>query len=109
VVDLVLDWHRRNLGYVVGKKAGAPDGAVVMFDITGPTVERVALAVEGGRAAIVDDPAHVDATLRLDTEAYNALLCGRWDAADTLSSGRLHIEGDVALGRQVAGAMGYVF
>jgi uncharacterized protein (TIGR03083 family) len=109
VVELVLDWHRRNLGYVVGKKAGAPEGAVVVFDITGPTVERTAVAVEGGRAAIVDDPAHVDATLRLDTEAYNALLCGRWAAADALDSGRLHIEGDAALGRQVAAAMGYVF
>jgi uncharacterized protein (TIGR03083 family) len=109
VVDLVLEWHRRNLGYIVGKRASAPDGSVIVFDITGPTSERLAIGVQGGRAALVEDPDHVDATLVLDTETYNALLCGRWDTATARQSGRLRIDGDDALGRQVADAMGYVF
>lgn len=109
VVDLVLDWHRRNIGYVVGKLAAAPDGSVVEFDIDGPTKQRFAVAVEGRRASIVGDPSHIDTTLTLGTEAYNALLCGRWTSDDAIASGRLRIDGDDALGRQVAAAMAYVF
>ena len=109
VVELVLDWHRRNLGYVVGKRAGAPEGAVVVFDVTGPTAERIAIGVENGRAALVDGSGPADTTLTLDVEAYNALLCGRWTASTALDQGRLRIDGDVELGRRVADAMGYVF
>ncbi|HEX7094915.1 MAG TPA: SCP2 sterol-binding domain-containing protein, partial [Acidimicrobiales bacterium] len=111
VVDLVLDWHRRNLGYVVGKRAAAPDGASVAFDITGPggRTERNVLAVQNGRANAIDSDAAADAVLVCDVETYNALLCGRWQARDALANGRLRIEGDMSLGRQVADAMCYVF
>jgi uncharacterized protein (TIGR03083 family) len=111
VVDLVLDWHRRNLGYVVGKRAGAPDGSVVVFDVTGPTRDRIAVEVAGGRASLADDrdAGNVTSTLSLDTEAFNALLCGRWDTTGAMDRGALRIEGDVELGRRVADSMGYVF
>ena len=66
------------------------------------------MAVEGGRAKIVADR-DADATLHLDVEALNALLCGRWDAATAIDRDRLRIDGDIALGGQVADAMAYVF
>jgi uncharacterized protein (TIGR03083 family) len=113
IVDLVLDWHRRNLGYVVGKRAKAPDGAVVRFALA--DAAPVTVAVTDGRATVVDDAVVDDAgastttTLSLDVEAFNALLCGRWDASTALDRDRLRISGDTAVGRQVADAMGYVF
>jgi uncharacterized protein (TIGR03083 family) len=106
VVDLVLDWHRRNIGYVVGKRAKAPDGSTVRFALA--DAPPVTVSVIDGRAKVVDDGTP-DATLHLDVETYNALLCGRWDAATALERDRLRIDGDVALGGQVADAMGYVF
>jgi hypothetical protein len=45
----------------------------------------------------------------MDLETFNALLCGRWDAATAIERDRLRIDGDIALGGQVADAMGYVF
>jgi uncharacterized protein (TIGR03083 family) len=106
VVDLVLEWHRRNIGYVVGKLAKAPDGSVVRFALD--DAPPITVSVADGRAKVVDD-ATPDATLHLDVETFNALLCGRWDAATAIERDRLRIDGDVALGGQVADAMGYVF
>lgn len=112
VVDLVLAWHRRNLGYVVGKRAKAPEGSVVAFDVVdqnGSRVERNVLAVRDGRAVEADEATEVDTELQCDVETYNALLCGRWTASDAQRDGRLRITGDTALGRQIADAMAYVF
>jgi uncharacterized protein (TIGR03083 family) len=106
VVDLVLEWHRRNIGYVVGKRAKAPDGSVVQFALDGR--DAITVSVTDGRAKVVDD-ATPGVTLHLDVETFNALLCGRWDAATAIDRDRLRIDGDVALGGQVADAMAYVF
>jgi uncharacterized protein (TIGR03083 family) len=110
VVDLVLEWHRRNLGYIVGRRAGVADRTAVAFDLG---TERTVVAVEGKRARVLDavdaeaaDPA---VTLQLDVEAFNALLAGRWTADHAITRGRLAFAGDAALGHQVASAMGYLF
>jgi uncharacterized protein (TIGR03083 family) len=108
VVELVLEWHRRNIGYVVGKRAKAPEGSVVRFDLAGAAAP-ITVAVRDHRAAVVGDDVSPGTTLHLDVEAFNALLCGRWSAADATGRGRLRIDGDAALGLQVANAMGYVF
>jgi uncharacterized protein (TIGR03083 family) len=109
VVDAVLAWHRRSLGFIVGKKAGAPDGAIVEFAVTGPTVAQYVIEVRDRRAAVVDQPsAAPTATLTTDTETFNALLCGRQTADDALANGTLTLGGDLAIARAVAGAMPYV-
>jgi uncharacterized protein (TIGR03083 family) len=109
VVVAVMAWHRRNLGYVVAKRAAVADGTVVVFDVGGDEGDRIAVRVSGGRGTVGDEAGDATTTLRTDVEAYNALLCGRWTAAEALSAGRLHIDGDEAVGRRVADAMGYVF
>jgi uncharacterized protein (TIGR03083 family) len=110
VVELVLGWHRRNLGYLVAKRAGAPEGSVVAFDVRGDGVaERDVIQVVDGRGRPIDDDATPDATLVLDVEAYNALLCGRWDAPRALDAGRLRLDGDEQLGRRVADSLAYLF
>jgi uncharacterized protein (TIGR03083 family) len=109
VVDAVLAWHARSLGYVVGKKAGAPEGALVVFEVTGPTAVTYAVEVRDGRAGLVDPPAEPTATLTLDTEAFIALLGGRWTAEEAESRGRVHYAGDRALATTVTRSMAYVF
>ena len=110
VVDEAMAMHRGSLGFIVGKKAGAPDGSVVAFSVTGPTVAHYLVEVRDRRAAVVDGAsATATATLICDTETFNALLCGRWTAEDALAQGRLQLDGDRELATAVAGSMGYVF
>ena len=110
VVDAVMAWHRRSLGFIVGKKAGAPEGSVVAFSVTGPTAAHYMVEVRDGRATVLESAtATPTATLTFDTEAFNALLCGRWTADDALARSRLTLDGDLTLARAVAGALSYVF
>ena len=110
-VDQALDEIVRALGYVVGKKAGAPDGAAVVIELTGPVRRTVDLVVDG-RARVVDDldrPA--TATLVLGSTTFARLACGRVDPADVLAPdggaaqdgglGGVRLEGDLELGRRI--------
>jgi len=86
------------LGYIVGKRGGAPDGSRVTFELTGPVHRTLHVAIEG-RGQIVDalnGPA--DVTLRLRSDIFAALACGRADAAAAV----IEIEGNQELGRQIA-------
>lgn len=114
VVRLVLDWHRRSLGYVVARRAGAPDGSVVVFDVVGDEPDRAVVVVEGTRARVVDaEPTgptpSPTVTVRLDAITYDALLCGRIDASAALAAGSVTLSGDPTLGRRVLDNLAYLF
>jgi uncharacterized protein (TIGR03083 family) len=95
------------LGYIVGKKAAAPDGTTVVFDITGSLPMILPVFVDG-RARILDrEPSDRDVTIHLDTETFNALGCGRWSAQQVLDTGRVRVEGDQGLGRRVLDSMAF--
>ncbi len=49
---IAVDQVQAAMGFVVGKKAAAPEGSVVRFSVTGPArdARRFTLAVHGGRA-----------------------------------------------------------
>ncbi|NLU84412.1 maleylpyruvate isomerase family mycothiol-dependent enzyme [Rhodococcus sp. HNM0569] len=93
-----------SLGYVVGKKAGAPDGATVTFALTGPMARslHVAVGTQGvpsGRGAVVDAlDAPATATIELDSRLFTRLACGRTRAED--HPGEVTVSGDDALGRR---------
>ena len=94
--------------YVVGKRAGAPEGATVAFDVTGPTARRWAVAVEGGRARPVPE-VPVEPTTRITTDVgtFMALACGRVDPDDELAAGRVAVHGDREVGTAVVRNLGY--
>ena len=93
------------LGFVVGKRAGAPDGTTVVVDVTGPSPARFALAVDG-RARLVDDPPdNPTVAITTDTEVFCALGGGRWDAERALGTGRVTIAGDAGLGGRIVASM----
>jgi uncharacterized protein (TIGR03083 family) len=91
--------------FIVGKKAGAPDGTTVVFDITGQG--RVAVGVDGGRAKPLSaTPADPTVRLTMDLEAFNALGCGRWPASEGMD--KVAIEGDETLGRTIVEQMSFM-
>ncbi|WP_420639140.1 maleylpyruvate isomerase family mycothiol-dependent enzyme [Candidatus Poriferisocius sp.] len=108
VAQHCLDWHARNMGYVVGKKAGAPDGTTVVFDVDGDADGPRAVAVTDGRAKLSAVPADPTVTVHADVDTYNAVCCGRTDPAGALADGRVTLSGDQDLGRRVVSALPYV-
>jgi uncharacterized protein (TIGR03083 family) len=99
VVEQSVDEIVRALGFIVGKKAAAPEGASVTFELTGPVVRTVHVAVDG-RAAVVDRlPGAATATVALGSGLFTRLACGRVDPAEKLAE--VHLAGDTDLGRRV--------
>jgi len=91
------------LGYVVGKKAGAPPGTTVVFEIAGPSPILAAIAVPPeGRAVLMDAPPD-SPTVRvaLDRRTFARLAGGRWTGEHARAHGTVRVTGDSALGDRV--------
>ena len=104
-VEVALDEVANALGFVVGKRAGAPAGARVHFRLTGPT-ERDVFVEVGERAAVVpklDGDATV--TITVPVVAFTRLCGGRRTASDF--AGQVGIEGDQELGERVLANLAY--
>ncbi|MCV7103904.1 maleylpyruvate isomerase family mycothiol-dependent enzyme [Mycobacterium palustre] len=88
---LSLDEIAATMGYVVGKRAKAPAGSRVLFELTGPLARSIRVRVNG-RAQVVDDFAgeQQTVTIRLDGLQFARLSGGR-----PMSSARVQ---DVQLG-----------
>jgi uncharacterized protein (TIGR03083 family) len=98
VVEQSIDEIVRALGFVVGKKASAPLGSSVRFELTGPLTRRVDVDV-ADRARVVDaldtDPT---VTLALPSGLFTRLACGRVAASEAAGA---TVTGDADLGRRV--------
>jgi uncharacterized protein (TIGR03083 family) len=112
VVDLSMGRMAKAMPFVVGKKAGAPDGASVIFVVSGDDPDAtpfVVPVVVDGRAAVVDDePDAPTVRLVMEMPAYIALGTGRWDPDTALESEQVTIVGDDALGRTVVREMSFM-
>lgn len=96
----------RAMPFVAARKAKAPDGVTVVFDITGPAGQIVPVAVEGGRGTQLDsEPESPTVRITTDVETFACLGCGRWDPAEALSSGKITVTGDTALGETIVKQM----
>lgn len=94
--DAAVDEAARALGYVVGKRAAAPDGSTVLIDLTGPVRRSLAVEVDG-RARLVDGrggPATTE--LRLPSTLFLRLCGGRTAVHD-----QVEVAGDRELGRRI--------
>ncbi len=110
VAGVALERIVASMPFVVGKKAGAPEGSTVVFDLGAPLARTVAIGVEGGRAKLLDAaPARPTVTLSTDTETFARLACGRIDPTAALDAGAVRIEGDADLGRRVIESMNFLF
>lgn len=101
--EISLDEVTTALGYIVGKRAAAPDGSSVTLQLTGP-VERTLNVVVEGRARLVDSlPGPATSTLALTSNLFTRLCGGRAPVADRLAE--IHLEGDLELGKRIAYAL----
>lgn len=102
--DITLGRLSGGLGYVVGKRAGAPDGTTVVVDVDG--YRTLAVTVEGGRGGLADEvPDDPDVTLAMDAETFLCLATGRVDPAEA----EVEVEGDAALGQRVLDGLNVMF
>lgn len=92
--------------FVVGKKVGAPDGTMVVFEITGPAGRTFAVGVDGGRAKPVEPPSAPTAKLTMDLQTFNCLGCGRRTADQCADEVR--IEGDEDLAGKILANMNFM-
>jgi len=110
--ELSVDRLASAMGFVVGKKARAPEAASVRFDVAGVTDEqprRLDIEVRDGRAVAVDHLAgEPTAVVKLDLEAFWRLACGRVQGEAALSAGLVELTGDEDLAHRVVDNMGFM-
>jgi uncharacterized protein (TIGR03083 family) len=106
-----LDRVQGAMPFVVGKQAGCPDGTAVRFDVSGPggDARLFTVLVEGKRARPAGDDVAPTVTISLSSLDFLRLGCGRATAAQVEAAGGIAMEGDAAVGRQVLGAMNFMF
>ncbi|MET0896716.1 MAG: maleylpyruvate isomerase family mycothiol-dependent enzyme [Mycobacterium sp.] len=102
-----LDEMAASMGFVVGKRGRAPDGARVALELTGPLQRSINVAVDG-RAAVVDDfgGAEPTVTIRLDGLQFTRLCGGRPMSATRPAT--IDVLGDQEAGRRIVDNLNYV-
>jgi uncharacterized protein (TIGR03083 family) len=90
------EYLAESLGYVLGKKVGAPAGTSLVLEMAGSAP--VAFEVdEAGRGRSIPPPADPTVTLRMDRESFIRLAGGRCAA----EPGRVSVDGDQELGARL--------
>lgn len=99
--EIALAQVEDSIGYIVGKKIGLPDGASIVFHLTGP-VRRDLPVVVDGRARAVDHVEHPDVELTTDTVTFVQLAAGRIDPQRPIDAGLVTWTGNAQLGDRAA-------
>jgi uncharacterized protein (TIGR03083 family) len=99
--SIALGQVEGSIGYIVGKKIGLPDGASIVFHLTGPVMRELAVVVDG-RARMVDRVEQPDVELTTDTVTFIQLAAGRIDPQRQIDAGRVTWTGDDELGERAA-------
>ena len=95
-----------SIGYIVGKKIGLPDGASIVFHLTGPVTRDLAVVVDG-RARAVGHVEHPDVELTTDTVTFVQLAAGRIDPQRQIDAGLVTWTGNAQLGDRAARNLGF--
>jgi uncharacterized protein (TIGR03083 family) len=108
---IALDRVESAMGFVVGKKAAAPEGSVVRFSVEGPPgdARQLTLKVGGGRAKPVVGDGAPTVTLTLSGLDFMQLGCGRTTAAEVGLAGGIGVAGDPTLARAILENMNFMF
>lgn len=100
-----LDEVARALGYIVGKKAGAPQGSSVTIEVTGPTRRRLNVLVEGRAQVVPVLEGEATAAVEIPFPRFMAMASGRVDA-DPNGAGVV-LRGDTELAARVVAALSF--
>ena len=99
--EISLGQVESSIGYIVGKKIGLPDGASIVFHLTGPIKRDIAVVVDG-RAKAVDHVPDPDVELTTDTVTFIQLAAGRIDPGAQIDAGKVTWTGNDELGDRAA-------
>lgn len=104
---LSLDEIAATMGYVVGKRAKAPDGSRILFELTGPVARTIRVNADG-RAQLVDDFGGLEptVTIRLDGLQFTRLSGGR--PMSPARSQDIELGGDENVANQVVENLNFV-
>lgn len=91
------EYLAESLGYVLGKRVGAPTGTSLVLDMEGSAPFAFEIDENGRGQRLPAPPTASTATLRMDRESFIRLSGGRCAA----EPGKVHIDGDQELGQQV--------
>ena len=94
------EYLAESLGFVLGKKVGAPVGTSLVLDMAGSAPMGFEIDANG-RGRQVPPPANPTVTLRMDRESFIRLAGGRCAA----EPGKVAVDGDQELGRRVLDAL----
>jgi hypothetical protein len=99
----------KGLGYIVGKKAGAPPGTTIAFVVEGtPQIDAAIFVPPEGRAVLLDTvPDAPTARITTDRRTFARLAGGRWDGAHARANGVVRVEGDIDLADRVVDNMAF--
>ena len=65
--------------------------------------------MEGKRASLLPSlPVPPTVSLSMDLETFACLACGRWEPRSVLDTGRIHIQGDRALGEAIVEQLNFM-
>jgi uncharacterized protein (TIGR03083 family) len=101
VVSAAVDYLAQFLGLVVARRAEAPDGASVQFEVGD---DSFGVAVMDRRGSLVAAAPNATVTLTMSAPAFAAFVGGRTDA----SVDEVDIVGDERLGRRVLDSLGFL-
>lgn len=98
-----LDEMTAAMGFVVGKRGGAPQGSRVAIELTGPLARTIRVVVDG-RARVVDDfgGQSPTATIRMDGLAFTRVAGGR------AAPGEIDLDGDREVAARIVENLNYV-
>lgn len=99
--EIALGQVESSIGYIVGKKIGLPDGASIVFHLTGPVRRDLAVVVDG-RARAVDHLDQPDTELTTDTVTFIQLASGRIDPQAQIDAGTVRWTGNDEFGDRAA-------
>ena len=99
--EIALGQVESSIGYIVGKKVALPDGASIVFHLTGPITKDIAVVVDG-RAKQVDELANPTAELTTDSTTFIQLAAGRITPQTQLDEGTVLLAGDLDLANRAA-------
>jgi len=103
--DAAIDEVAGALGYIVGKRGGAPQGSSVKITLTGPIQRELCVVVDGKAKVVIAIDGQPTAGLALSSSLFLRLAGGRVDPERCLPEVRL--SGDAALARQLATHLAY--
>jgi uncharacterized protein (TIGR03083 family) len=109
VAEYAMERMIEVMPFVVGRRAGAPDGASVVFRISAPFALDFTITVFDGRASRVpDEPEHPTVTLSMSSVNFLRLCAGRVDPDVALNAGLVRMSGFFGLGDAIVRQMSYI-